>query len=116
MDCLPRLRAFLALAMIGVLALLLQTPLCAPKVCSMSGARMAACEAMGGDCCQGAGARVQGSSAPVQVQAPPVRPVSLVAAEVSSSLALECGLQEPFAAPAILQGVGLHTLLAVFLI
>lgn len=84
----------------------------------MSGAKMmAACEAMGGDCCQGTSARVSGSSAPVQVQAPPASPVSMVAEEVSASLAQERGMRgRPFAAPAILQGVGLHTLLAVFLI
>jgi hypothetical protein len=102
--------------MIGVLAFLLQTPLCVPKVCSMSGARMAACEAMGGNCCQGTGAQASRSSAPAQIQAPPPGPVSIVAEEVSASLARGRGLRGPVAAPAILQGVGLHTLLAVFLI
>ena len=116
MAYLPGLRHFLAIATIGVLAFLLQTPLCAPKVCSMSGARMAACEAMGGDCCQGAGAQMPQSSAPAQAQAPPPGPVSLVAGEVSASRARVRGFGEPFAAPAILQGIGLHTLFAVFLI
>jgi hypothetical protein len=99
----------------GVLAFLLQTPLCSPKVCSMSGAKMAACEALGGDCCQGSSTRAARSSVPAQVQAPPPSPVSLAAEEVSA-LSRERGFQEPFAAPAILQGVGLHTLFAVFLI
>jgi hypothetical protein len=116
MAYLPGLRHILAVAMIGVLAFLLQTPLCSPKVCSMSGARMAACEAMGGDCCQETGAQMPRSSAPAQIQAPPPGPVSLVAAEVSASLARERGFGEPYAAPAILQGIGLHTLFAVFLI
>lgn len=116
MVYLPRLRHILALAMIGILAFLLQTPLCAPKVCSMSGARMAACEALGGNCCQGANAQTSRSSAPAQVQAPPPGPVSLVAEEVSASLNRERILRAPLAVAAILQGVGLHTLLAVFLI
>lgn len=116
MTSLPRIRFLLAIAMIGVLAFLLRTPLCAPKVCAMSGARMAACEALGGNCCQGAGAQMSRGSAPAQVQAPPPAPVSLVAEDLSASLNREHGFREPFAAPAILQGVGLHTLLAVFLI
>jgi hypothetical protein len=115
MVYLARLRHILAIAMIGVLAFLLRTPLCAPKVCAMSGARMAVCEALGGNCCQGAGAQTSRSSAPAQVQAPPPRPVSL-AEEASASPAQERSLREPLAAASILQGVGLHTLFAVFLI
>jgi hypothetical protein len=110
------IRQLLALALVGVLALLLRTPLCSPKVCSMSGAKMAACEALGGDCCQAASTRASRSAAPVQVQAPPPSLVSLKVEEVAASLARRRGLREPLAAAAILQGVGLHTLLAVFLI
>jgi hypothetical protein len=116
MTQLPGPRHILAIATIGVLAFLLQTPLCAPKVCSMSGARMAACEALGGDCCQKAGAQASRSSAPAQIQAPPPVSVAVVAADGSAALARERVSREPYAAPAILQGVGLHTLLAVFLI
>lgn len=112
----PRLRSLLALAITGVLALLLRTPLCSPKVCSMSRAKMAACEALGGDCCQGASARAAHTSVPVQVQAPPPSLVFLAVEEASASPAQERSLREPLAAAAILQGVGLHTLLAVFLI
>jgi hypothetical protein len=116
MAYLPAPRHIIAIATIGILAFLLQTPVCAPKVCSMSGAKMAACEALGGDCCQKAGAQASRSSAPAQVQAPPPGPVSMVAGEVPASLARERGSGEPYAAPAILQGIGLHTLFAVFLI
>jgi hypothetical protein len=50
------------------------------------------------------------------VQAPPPRLVSWTAEEVSTSLVREGGFRELLAAPAIVQGVGLHTFLAVFLI
>ena len=116
MAHLPRLRNVLAFGMIGILALLLRTPLCSPKVCSMSRAKMAACEALGGDCCQAGGLRASHSSVPAQVQAPPPGSASLPAEEASASPSQERGLREPLAAPAILQGVGLYTLLAVFLI
>jgi hypothetical protein len=111
-DHLP-LRSLAAIATIGALALLLHTPLCAPEVCSMGVARLSgACHPLGSDCCQTAGQR--SLHAPVQV--PPPAPISFLSEANAAGPVLELGSPEPSAAPAILQGVGLHTLLAVFLI
>ena len=109
---LASLRSPVAFATIGVLALLLRTPLCAPEVCSMDQAAMAAaCSRLGSDCCHPTGQ----THAPVQVPPPAPLP-SIVSAAVAAGPAPVHGCPEPSAAPAILQGVGLHTLLAVFLI
>jgi len=71
-----------------------------------------ACRSLGSDCCQPAGER----TAHAPVQAPPPAPASSLSEAAFLSPAPEHCSPEPSAAPAILQGVGLHTLLAVFLI
>lgn len=117
MSGLPSLRAFGAFGLAAVLLLLLVTPLCAAEFCPMDAAeRAAGCEPLGRDCCQPQGERT--SSAPLQVM--PLVPLALrlvLASQDAAEAALAIG--RPFAepaAPAILQGVGLYTFLAVFLI
>jgi hypothetical protein len=71
-----------------------------------------ACHSLGADCCQTAGERT--AHAPVQVSPP--APASFLSAAVAAAISPVPEHGAPFAAPAILQGVGLHTLLSVFLI
>jgi hypothetical protein len=107
------LRSLAAIALIGALGLLLGTSLCAPEICPMGKARTSgACRSLGSDCCQTAGERT--AHAPVQVPPPALMGFKSAAAAISP--VPEHGSPEPSAAPAILQGVGLHTLLSVFLI
>jgi hypothetical protein len=110
-------RASLAWLALAGLLLLLVTPLCNADSCPMGdGAERMGCAPLERDCCQ-----TQGNHAPASlVQVPPPAPAALpagsakVAAEplpVTESFWRELALL-----PAILQGVGLHTFLDVFLI
>jgi hypothetical protein len=82
----------------------------------MDRAAKAACKELGSDCCQNSGVRVPHSP----VQAPPPDPA--IAAVTSAADLPAPGLVRlvaatgPAAAPAVLQGVGLFTLFATFLI
>lgn len=112
MTRLHPIRDLAVLALIGALAFLLQTPLCAPEICPMREARMSgACKPLGMDCCQTAGERTSPASI---VEAPLLAPT--VVSEPILCPAPEPGSPEPSAAPSILQGVSLHTLFGVFLI
>ena len=110
-------RASTALLLIGALALLLGIPLCADGVCPMDErSARAACHGTMDDCCQHAGVRAPHS--PVQV--PPPDP-SLAAQATRAAVPTPWTDRtpspfEPVAAPAVLQGVGLFTLFATFLI
>lgn len=96
------------------LLLLLGAPVCESDSCPMSASQRAKCRAMGLECCQGKGGGVSHASpqAPALAAAlaagctATLAPRDQGAAGASSSL--------PDAAPAVLQGVGLFTLLAVF--
>jgi hypothetical protein len=110
------LRAFVALGLAGAMLLLLTTPLCAAEVCPMGKkARMAACKPLESDCCQTHGERTVSSPLQVMPLAPLASPFGSTVTVVTDR-ALPVSSLEEIAPPAILQDVGLHTFLAVFLI
>jgi hypothetical protein len=109
------LRALVALVLVTALVAFLGAPLCFSSACPMSGAERGACKAMGRECC--------GTKAG-QVSHAPAAP-ALALAVVPAALALAAplartpglaALSRAVPAPAVLQGIGLFTLLAVFLI
>ncbi|HSF44004.1 MAG TPA: hypothetical protein VLT87_29715 [Thermoanaerobaculia bacterium] len=110
-------RASLALFGLAALLLLLVTPLCGTDACPMgAAAERLSCTPLEGDCCQ-----TQGNHAPVSLAQVP--PPALAALPAGSELAAVAPLPAPESfwrelalLPAILQGVGLHTFLDVFLI
>ena len=82
----------------------------------MSAAERADCKAMGRECCQSKGGQVSHSPtmpAPVLATAPADL---ALAAPAASAAAAAYDLAGPVAEPAIVQGIGLFTLHAVFLI
>lgn len=96
--------------------LLLTTPLCAAEFCPMDGrARMAACRPLESDCCQTHGERTASSPLQVMPPAPLTSPFGSAVTAVAER-ALPVSSLEELAPPAILQHVGLHTFLSVFLI
>lgn len=109
------LRVFGAFGLTGAMLLLLLTPLCAAEVCPMDEtARRMGCKPLASDCCQTHGER----NAPSPHQ---VLPPTLLASPSGSNVAMaEPLLAEPaweeLEPPAVLQGIGLYTLLSVFLI
>jgi hypothetical protein len=109
------LRAFVALGLAGAMLLLLTTPLCAAEVCPMGKARTVACKPLESDCCQTHGERTASSSLQVMPTTPLVSPFGS-AVTAAAERALPDSFLEEIAPPAILQNVGLHTFLAVFLI
>src|SRR5882672_7983128 len=98
------------------MAAFLGLPVCLTAACPMSSAERAACRSMGRECCGTRGGQV--SHAPA-VPSPALGAVqsslALVAPTAAESARLS-SLSEPLAAPAVLQGLGLFTLFAVFLI
>jgi hypothetical protein len=112
------LRALTAFGLAGALLALLMIPPCAPAVCSMDDAAMAACNPLESDCCQSPGE--QTAPSPLQVM-----PLALLSSPLGTGPAVVAAAEraelpgsvlETPAPPAILQDVGLHTFLAVFLI
>lgn len=105
-------RASLALLVLMSLLVLLATPLCATAACPMGEhAEQAGCDPLDGGCCQ-----TQGSASSVDV--PQALPPALAASspEAGDEAVLPSALSEAPAIPAILQGIGLHAFLQVFLI
>jgi hypothetical protein len=100
----------------SLLVAFLSVPVCFSSACSMSGAERAACKAMGRECCGTKGGQVSHAPvAPALVLA--ASPASLSVGTPAVETAAFADLsQEVFAAPAILQGVGLFTLFDAFLI
>jgi hypothetical protein len=110
-----RLRAFAAFGLTGALLLLLITPLCAAEVCPMDAtARRMGCKPLASDCCQTHGERTAPSPHQVMPLAPFSSPLGSIVAMAEPLLAEPSW--EELEPPAILQGIGLHTLLSVFLI
>jgi hypothetical protein len=110
------LRASAALTAAALLIAFLGAPVCFSSACPMSGAERAACKAMGRECCGTKGGQAsQAPVAPALVLAAAPAALSLVvpAPATADSAALS---KEIAAAPAFLQGVGLFTLLEVFVI
>lgn len=109
-------RAFVALFVAAALTAFMGLPVCFSSACPMSGAERAACKAMGRDCCQPKGGQVShapGVPAPVLATAPTVLALAVPEAPEAAAFA---ALSQAFAAPAVVQGIGLFTLFAVFLI
>ncbi|HEX6900600.1 MAG TPA: hypothetical protein VF789_12825 [Thermoanaerobaculia bacterium] len=111
-------RASLALLVVMSLLVLLATPLCATEACPMGEhAEQAGCDPLDGGCCQTPGS-VPSADAPLQVLPPALAASPPVDAEAGVGIwpVLQASLVEAVALPAILQGVGLHAFLEVFLI
>ena len=109
------LRASVALALVAVIVIFLGAPVCASSACPMSGTARAACKAMGRECCGTKGGQVSHTlalSAPVAA-VPRARVTLADRAEEGSVVA---DPSRALAVPALVQGVGLFTLFAVFLI
>ena len=109
-------RALLASILVTAMTAFLGLPVCYTAACPMSGADRAACRAMGRECCGTRGGQVSHTPAmpaPVLAAAPAV--VSLEAPGAAAAPAVSSS-SRPLAVPAVLQGVGLFTLFAVFLI
>jgi len=98
------------------LLLLLRVPVCASPSCPMGGVARAACRTMRMDCCQGTSARAAHSTLKAPLPDLALSPVPRAAPSAAAG-AMAAGLsRRPLAAPAVLQGVGLFTLFAAFLI
>jgi hypothetical protein len=95
------------------LLLLAGAPVCESDSCPMSGFERARCRAMGLDCCQAKGGAVSHPS-PVAPALDAVLAPGGVLAIGSRDWDAAASAALPIAAPAVLQGVGLFTLLAVF--
>jgi hypothetical protein len=109
------LRASLALALVTAIVAFLGAPVCSSSACPMSGTERAACKAMGRECCGTKGGQVSHTPAlSAPVVAVPLARVTL--AERAAEATAVADPSRAFAAPAVVQGVGLFTLFAVFLI
>ncbi|HYL05515.1 MAG TPA: hypothetical protein VE075_05725 [Thermoanaerobaculia bacterium] len=93
---------------------LLGAPVCESDSCPMSASQRAACKAMGRECCQGKGGAVSHASPRAPAPAAALAGGGLPMLAVQDQGAAGSVSSLPDAAPAVLQGVGLFTLLAVF--
>lgn len=110
-------RAFPALFVLAGLLLLLVTPLCGTDSCPMgAAAERMGCEPLEKDCCQPPGNHAPVSLAQVTPPAPAALPAGSAMAAIEPLPVPESFWRELALLPAILQGVGLHTFLDVFLI
>lgn len=105
------------LGVAGALLLLAMIPPCAPLVCPMDEETMAAaCHPLDADCCQTQGERAAASPLPTLSLPPFSSPAGSALAALIERAPLPQLSWEEVAAPPILQGLGLHAFLAVFLI
>ena len=110
---LRRLRPVAAVFLAASFAVLFGAPLCFSDACPMSATERQSCRRMGRECCgNGTG---QLSHAPA-VPSSPVAATTLAAMVAPPPLAAALPRQVPVAPAAIVQGIGLFTLFAVFLI
>ncbi|HKV06993.1 MAG TPA: hypothetical protein VJ725_02575 [Thermoanaerobaculia bacterium] len=111
------LRAFLTVLAIAGLLLVLVTPLCGTDSCPMgAAAERMGCSPLEEDCCKTQGHQVPASLAQVPPPAPAALPAGSELAAAAPLPVPESFWREVALLPAILQGVGLHTFLDVFLI
>ena len=111
------LRACLAVLALSGLLLLLVTPLCGTDSCPMgAAAERMGCSPLEEDCCQTRGHQVPASLTQVTPPAPAALPAGSELAAVAPLPVPESFWRELALLPAILQGVGLHAFLDVFLI
>jgi hypothetical protein len=128
MSRLPVLRALSALALVASLLLLARVPDCDSGTCRMPRSARAACREMGRDCCKSSTERLAHTSAQPQLPDLALAPTGPLGAAGNAANAAAANAAAaarflpvlhravPLAAPAIVQGVGFHTLFAVFLI
>lgn len=110
------LRASVALVLSAGLIGFLGLPVCYSAACPMSGAERAACKAMGRECCGTKGGQLShGPAVPMPALATPSAGLGL-AVPVAPKVSVCLDSAKVIAAPAVLQGVGLFTLFAIFLI
>lgn len=109
-------RALVALPLVASLVVAIFVPPCADEVCPMDRAAKAACEELGSDCCQPSGVRVPHSPVLVPPPDPAIAAAAPAADMPTPGLVRLVAATGPAAAPAVLQGVGLFTLFAAFLI
>jgi hypothetical protein len=109
-----RLRAVTAVLLAGAVLLLLGLPVCASAACPMAKMDRGLCRAMGLDCCRAGTGRVSHDSPRLASPDPAAPVVAVVAAATPATAADRDPSRLAPAAPAVIQGVGLHTLFAVF--
>jgi hypothetical protein len=108
-----RLRPVAAVFLAAAFAVLFGAPLCVSDACPMSAMERQTCRLMGRECCgTGAGQLSHAPTAPL----PPVVPTTLAALAAPPPLAAAPPGKPPVSPAAIVQGIGLFTLFAVFLI
>lgn len=108
-----RLRPVAAVFLAASFALLFGAPLCLSDACPMSATERQACRRMGRECCSnGTGQLSHAPAAPL----PPVAATTLAAIANPPPPAAALPPQAPVPPAAIVQGIGLFTLFAVFLI
>jgi hypothetical protein len=116
MARLPLLRALSALGLVACLLLLARVPACDSESCRMSKSARAACREMGLDCCKPSAERFARASAQPPLPDLLLAPVDYLGVAAVTGFLPAPRRSAPLPAPAIVQGVGLHTLFAVFLI
>lgn len=110
-----RLRPAAAVFLAASFAALLGAPLCFSDACPMSARERQDCRRMGRECCgSGTGQLSHAPAAPLPPAA--MTPAAADAMAVPPPLAASLPSQAPVAPAAIVQGIGLFTLFAVFLI
>jgi hypothetical protein len=104
-----------ALVAIGLL-LPVGAPVCASNACPMGMSRRMACQATGLDCCQRKDGTVSHAAAQLPSLDLAVAPDTApdLGSDLEQTASAEASSPLPCAAPAVLQGVGLFTLIAVF--
>jgi len=108
------LRAATAVLMAGAVLLLLGLPICSSSACPMAKMDRGLCRAMGLDCCRAAAGRVSHDSPRLASPDLALSVQAVVAAAAPATLTDRDPSRLAPAAPAVIQGVGLHTLFAVF--
>jgi hypothetical protein len=116
MRRMPLLRALSAPVLVACLLLLARVPACDSESCRMSKSERSACRQMGLDCCKPSAQRFAHASAQPQLPDLLLASVSPFGAVAVAGFLPAPRRSAPLPAPAIVQGVGLHTLFAVFLI
>jgi hypothetical protein len=108
-----RLRPVAAVFLAAGFAVLFGAPLCFSDACPMSAMERQTCRSMGRECCgNGTGQLSHAPAAPL----PPAATTPLPAMVAPPPLAAPLPRQAPVSPAAIVQGIGLFTLFAVFLI
>jgi len=116
MGRMPLLRTLSALSLVACLLLLARVPACDSGSCRMSPSARTACREMGLDCCKPSAERFARASAQPPLPDLLLAPVDHLRIATVTGFLPALHRSAPLPAPAIVQGVGLYTLFAVFLI